>query len=55
MVSSTGHGRHDLSRLAVAALGNIILDPGHFYRMVNRYPFDGNDFLPLRVSWTDGQ
>ena len=42
-----GRGRHDLPRLAVAALRNFLGDPGLLQRVVAavRETFDGGDFL----------
>src|SRR5919106_3497069 len=43
-------GRHDLPRLTVAALGNILCDPSSLNRVaaIRRHPFDSGDFLSLR-------
>ena len=40
-------GRHDLARLAVAALHHVQLGPGPLHRMaaIGRQPLDGGDLL----------
>ena len=49
-------GSHDLSRLAVAALGNLLGDPRLLYGMlvIVRQPFDGNDVLVGRYRNGNG-
>ena len=42
-----GRGLHHLTRLAIAALGYLFLDPGPFYRVVFREAFNGGDGLAL--------
>src|SRR5512133_3756155 len=44
-----GHGRHDLPRLAVAALGNILCQPSPHDRVPLRNTLDGNDLLALHI------
>ncbi len=46
-----GRGGHDLAGLAVAALGDIHVNPGLLERMrvVGREAFDGGDFLVSRA------
>ena len=41
---------HNLARLAVAALGDLLVSPGFFHRMGFRCPLDGNHLLPLHVT-----
>lgn len=47
-----GDGRHNHSSLAVAALGNILLDPGYLAGMIafGRQTFDGGVALARRFS-----
>src|SRR5512133_4191416 len=51
LVLQAGHGRHDLPRLAVAALGNILCQPGPHDRVPLRNTLDGNDLLPLHIPY----
>lgn len=37
-------------RVAVAALGDLLVSPGFFHRMGFRCPLDGNHLLPLHVT-----
>lgn len=50
-IGKQGHGRHDLSRLAIAALGHLQLDPCLLHRViaVSGQVFDGGD-LPVAES-----
>jgi len=46
-----GHGIHDLSRLAITALGDIIGIPGPLDRMIFGDPFNSSNLLPLGVFY----
>ena len=47
ILGQKGGRRHDLSRMAVAALGHIVVDPGLLHRMTaaGGKTLDGDDLL----------